>query len=83
MTILEKVMRTMQQLPVEKQQEALNFVEFLAFQVGNCQIKSDRALIPVNHSLESLYGICADDPILVDDSGISEGLDDELVGDFD
>ena len=34
-------------------------------------------------SLEQLYGICADDPIMLDDRGISEALDDELAGAFD
>jgi hypothetical protein len=67
MTILEKVMNTMQQLPLEKQQEALNFIEFLAFQSVNLHFKYDDWLIPAKRSLENLYGICADDPILVDD----------------
>jgi hypothetical protein len=34
-------------------------------------------------SLERLYGICADDPIVLDDCGISESLDDDLTGAFD
>jgi hypothetical protein len=34
-------------------------------------------------SLEQFYGICADDPIVLDDRGISESLDDELAGAFD
>jgi hypothetical protein len=34
-------------------------------------------------SLADLYGICADDPISIDNEGISEALDDELVGAFD
>ena len=34
-------------------------------------------------SLEQLYGICADDPIILDDQGISEALDDDLAGAFD
>ncbi len=34
-------------------------------------------------SLEQLYGICADDPIIVDDRGISDALDDDLAGTFD
>jgi hypothetical protein len=33
-------------------------------------------------SLASLYGICADDPIIIDDEGISEVLDDDLEGVF-
>ncbi|MBW4538816.1 MAG: hypothetical protein KME43_06655 [Myxacorys chilensis ATA2-1-KO14] len=34
-------------------------------------------------SLEQFYGICADDPIILDDRGISDSLDDELAGAFD
>lgn len=34
-------------------------------------------------SLEQLYGICADDPIVLDGQGISESLDDNLAGAFD
>ena len=83
MTILEKAVSTMQQLPIEKQQEALNFIEFLAFKMGDRQVKDDYSLIPARRSLENLYGICADDPIVLDDSGISESLDDEMVGAFD
>ena len=83
MTVLEKAVSTMQQLPIEKQQEALNFIEFLVFKMGDRQVKDNYLLIPVKRSLENLYGICADDPIVLDDSGISESLDDELVGAFD
>ena len=43
----------------------------------------EKALTPVWKSLESLYGICADDLIILDSLGISESLDDELVGAFD
>lgn len=42
-----------------------------------------QALTSVEPSLESLYGICADDPIVLDDRGVSEVLDDELAGAFD
>lgn len=34
-------------------------------------------------SLEHFYGICADDPIIIDDGGISESLDDDMAGAFD
>jgi hypothetical protein len=33
--------------------------------------------------LESLYGICADDPIILDDCGVSDALDNDLAGAFD
>lgn len=32
---------------------------------------------------ERIYGICADDPIVIDDGGISEALDDDMEGVFD
>lgn len=34
-------------------------------------------------SLEQFYGICADDPIIIDEHGVSESLDDDLAGAFD
>ncbi len=46
MTVLEKAVSTMQQLPIEKQQEALNFIEFLVFKMGDRQVKDDYLLIP-------------------------------------
>jgi hypothetical protein len=83
MTILERAVSTMQQLPIEKQQEILSFIEFIAFKMGDHQVKDDYSLTTDRRSLENLYGICADDPIILDDSGILESLDDELVGAFD
>lgn len=34
-------------------------------------------------SMKFLYGICADDPIVLDNSGVAEVFDDDLVGAFD
>jgi hypothetical protein len=34
-------------------------------------------------SLADFYGICADDPIVIDDGGISDALDDDMEGVFD
>ena len=42
-----------------------------------------QAVMAAEPSLEQLYGICADDPIILDDQGISEALDDDLAGAFD
>ena len=42
-----------------------------------------QASTTTDRSLEQLYGICADDPIMLDDRGISEALDDDLAGAFD
>jgi hypothetical protein len=33
--------------------------------------------------IELLAGICADDPIVIDDAGVLEGVDDELISAFD
>ncbi|MBD2268357.1 hypothetical protein PN480_16195 [Dolichospermum circinale CS-1225] len=41
MTILEKVVTTMQQLPIDQQQQVLRFVEFLVFELGNHQLNQD------------------------------------------
>ena len=43
-------------------------------------VQSLTAIEPV---LEALYGVCADDPIILDNQGISEVLDDKLAGAFD
>ena len=42
-----------------------------------------QAVMTTAPALEQLYGICADDPIILDDQGISEALDDDLAGAFD
>jgi hypothetical protein len=39
--------------------------------------------IVAGRSIADCYGICSDDPIVLDDLGISEALDDEMVGAFD
>lgn len=39
--------------------------------------------IVVERSIADCYGICADDPIILDDRGIAEALDDDMVGAFD
>lgn len=42
-----------------------------------------QSLTTTEPSLAALYGICTDDPIILEDQGISEALDDELAGAFD
>ncbi len=56
----------------------MNFIEFLAFKMGDRQVKDDYSLTPARRSLENLYGICADNLIVLNDSGISESRDEEL-----
>jgi hypothetical protein len=55
----------------------LDLEVMVIYQPVRSLITSDRS------SLADLYGICADDPISTDNDGISEALDDELVGAFD
>jgi hypothetical protein len=55
----------------------LDLEVMVIYQPVRALITSDRS------SLADLYGICADDPISIDNEGISEALDDELVGAFD
>jgi hypothetical protein len=55
----------------------LDLEVMVIYQPVRSLITSDRS------SLVDLYGICADDPISIDREGISEALDDELVGAFD
>ncbi len=50
MTVLEKAVSTMQQLPIEKQQEALSFIEFLAFKMGDRSAKKASENLPANKS---------------------------------
>jgi len=41
MTVLERAVSTMQQLPIDKQQEVLTFIEFLAFKLGDRQVNQN------------------------------------------
>lgn len=41
------------------------------------------SLTAVTSSLKALYGICADDPIFLDEQGILEALDEDLTRAFD
>jgi hypothetical protein len=49
MTILEKVVTTMQQLPIDQQQQVLRFIEFLAFELGNHQVNQDSEKATANN----------------------------------
>lgn len=41
MTVLEKALSKMQTLPTEQQQQVLQFIEFLAFELGDRQVNQD------------------------------------------
>ncbi len=45
--------------------------------------QSVQSLTTIEPSLESLYDICADDPIILDNWGILKALDDKLAEAFD
>ena len=42
-----------------------------------------QVVAPAMQSLGDLYGICADDPIRVDEGGVLDGLDEDLAGAFE
>ena len=39
MTTLEKAVSKMQQMPIDRQQQVLKFIEFLTFELGDRQVK--------------------------------------------
>jgi len=41
MTILEKAVSKMQQLPIDRQQQVLKFIEFLTFDLGDRQVDQE------------------------------------------
>lgn len=76
--IVKKITSILEGFTTEKQQEVLNYVEFL---------QSKLTLHPPSELswyefIESTYGSCANDPIRVDDEGILDELDDPLEGVF-
>lgn len=104
MSIEQAVLEKVRSLPPDKQQEVLDFAEFLVQHCYNPkhQWSSDflstfgawkGTLVRPSQQVDEhgwsadflarTYGICADDPIVVDDGGISEELDDDMEGVFD
>jgi Protein of unknown function (DUF2281) len=81
MTIEQAILEKVRSLSPERQQEILDFTEFLVqkSQVFPLGQSSDQSEL----SLADFYGICADDPIVIDDQGIAAELDDDMEGVFD
>ena len=77
MTLEQAILEKVRSLPLEKQQEILDFAEFLL------QKSPIQASVQPERSLAQFYGICADDPIVIDGGGISEELDDDMEEVFD
>jgi hypothetical protein len=81
MTLEQAILEKVRLLSPDKQQEILDFAEFL--------VQKSKSVSPIQTPLQSerplsdFYGICADDPIVVDDGGIDESLDDDMEGVFD
>jgi hypothetical protein len=74
---MEQVLERLQQLPEALQQEALRYLEgFVALHT-----LAERG--GQEHPAAKFYGICADDPIKLDQEGIDTALDDSMVGAFD
>jgi len=105
MTLEQAILEKVRSLPLEKQQEILDFAEFLRQKIqaqakrqwsseflstfGAWEGELARTPQEVDEQgwpigfFERIYGICADDPIVIDDGGISEALDDDMEGVFD
>jgi hypothetical protein len=81
MTLEQAILEKVRSLSPDKQQEILGFAEFL---LQKSQATSPHQLsIQSERSLAEFYGICADDPIVIDDAGVSAELDDDMEGVFD
>jgi Protein of unknown function (DUF2281) len=81
MTIEQAISEKVRSLPLEKQQEILDFAEFLMQK--SQAVPFVKKSIQTERSPADFYGICADDPIVIDDGGISDALDDDMEGVFD
>ncbi|MEA5497566.1 DUF2281 domain-containing protein [Limnoraphis robusta Tam1] len=66
-TILKKITQILESFSPDKQQEVLNYVEFL-------QSKSifEQSKLSWDEFIQRTDGSCADDPIVLDEEGISE-----------
>ena len=76
---LAELMPLVESLSQADRQQLMSFLSIL-----QPEIVVGRSLAqPPGTGIADCYGICSDDPIILDDLGISEALDDELVGAFD
>lgn len=84
-TTLKKIAKIVETFPPEQQQEVLNYVEFLQskFAFSNLPQSHHQAELSWDEFIQRTYGSCADDPIVIDDKGISDQLDDQLEEVFD
>lgn len=58
MTVLEKAVSKMQQLPTEQQEQVLRFIEFLAFELGDRQVEKISEIPSVdNQPVMSCYDL--------------------------
>ncbi|MCU0549251.1 MAG: DUF2281 domain-containing protein [Leptolyngbya sp. Prado105] len=81
MTIEQAILEKVRSLSPDKQQKILDFAESL---VQEFQTTSpNQSSVQPERSLADFYGICADDPIVIDGGGISDELDDDMEGVFD
>ena len=80
MSTADLVFELVRAMPEEQANVVLAFVEFLSQRSGKVYEENKKGW-PTG--FWDLYGSCADDPIVIDKEGISESLDDDLVGAFD
>ncbi|MEA5619585.1 hypothetical protein VB711_17310 [Cronbergia sp. UHCC 0137] len=76
MTILEKVVTTMQQLPIDQQQQVLRFIEFLVFELRDNEVEESNHL--VNQDSEKATANNSPRDLLRKWEGVIEGGVDDL-----
>lgn len=81
MTLEQAILEKVRSLSPDKQQEILDFAEFL-IQKSQTTFPHQSSTQP-ERSLAEFYGICADDPIVINEGGVSSELDDDMEGVFD
>jgi hypothetical protein len=81
MSTAEVVYELLKAMPEDKADIVLEFVRSLQDEMQFHSAKQSRSRW--SPDFLSLYGSCADDEFEVDDAGISDAMDDELIGVFD
>ncbi|MEB3337827.1 MAG: DUF2281 domain-containing protein [Leptolyngbyaceae bacterium] len=81
MSTAETIYELVKALPEDKASMVLKFTEFLRQEMQSSVVSQS----PVSKASDffALYGSCSDDEFDVDDEGIFDETDDELIGVFD
>jgi hypothetical protein len=83
-TLIQKITKIVADFPPEKHQEVLNYVEFLQskFAFYNLAQSHHQAELSWDEFIQRTYGSCADDPIVIDEEGISDEFEESNLHRF-